>query len=106
MLFIIVQGEVRIWRTVKEDDSSSSTEQELIRRSVDQFFGEFAMVTNDTPRSANVTAMTHVKLVTINKKKYQALNRKYNNVFEAIFAPHKRDTGAGEAVSQYFIFLF
>ena len=72
---------------------------------MDQFFGEFAMVTNDTPRSANVTAMTHVKLVTINKKKYQALNRKYNNVFEAIFAPHKRDTGAGEAVSQYFIFF-
>jgi len=44
--------------------------QELIRRSVDQFFGEFAMVTDDQPRSANVTALTHVKLVTINKKDY------------------------------------
>ena len=70
---------------------SNSYEQELIRRSVDQFFGEFAMVTEDQPRSANVTALTHVKLVTINKKDYGILNADHNNVFEAIFAPHKRD---------------
>jgi len=69
LLFIIVQGEVRIWRTVRKsmdfqpdhvlnndelneerDTADNSFEQELIRRSVDQFFGEFAMVTESTPR--------------------------------------------------------
>ena len=70
----------------------NTLEQELICRSVDQFFGEFAMVTDDTPRSANVTALTHVKLVCINKHSYMKLNRECDNSFESIFAPHKRDT--------------
>ena len=50
------------------------------------------MVTDDTPRSANVTALTHVKLVCINKNLYMKLNRDCENSFESIFAPHKRDT--------------
>ena len=42
-----------------------------------------------------MTALTHVKLVTINKAKYLQLNREYNDVFSEIFAPHKRDTSDG-----------
>ena len=34
----------------ERDTADNSFEQELIRRSVDQFFGEFAMVTESTPR--------------------------------------------------------
>ena len=45
--------------------------------------------------SANVTALTHVKLVTINKKSYKQLNKTNNNIFEDIFAPH-RDVSTGQ----------
>ena len=108
LLFVIVQGEVRIWRRVRQSmDTSgmsslleSSTpeegeeprnpgykEQELIRRSVDQFFGEFALVTKHAPRTANVTAVTFVKLVALGKEDYEKLNAAHNNgAFQFIVA--------------------
>jgi hypothetical protein len=58
---------------------SSYKEQELIRRSVDQFFGEFALVTKNAPRTANVTAVTFVKLVALGKTDYERLNAAHNN---------------------------
>eukprot|EP00946_MAST-07B_sp_MAST-7B-sp1_P000234 g234.t1 len=104
LLFVIVQGEVRIWRRVRRslhsmngmssllgtsiaeegggtEDTAPPThkEQELIRRSVDQFFGEFAMVTKNAPRTANVTAVTFVKLVALSKADYEKLNAQHNN---------------------------
>jgi CRP-like cAMP-binding protein len=122
LLFVIVQGEVRIWRRVRQSmdaigglssllDTSISEEgeeplnrvsnykeQELIRRSVDQFFGEFALVTKHAPRTANVTAVTFVKLAALTKDDYEKLNSAHNNVFETIFAPHKRDGSAARHV--------
>ena len=54
-VFVIVQGEVSISRTVLVESSDGRTspkeqEQELIRRSSNQYFGEFAMVSPNTPR--------------------------------------------------------
>ena len=65
--FIISEGEVRCTRTV-----SSAQEEELIRLGAHEFFGEKALIANES-RKANVIAITDVECLVLDRGAFQAM---------------------------------
>lgn len=65
--YIINEGEVRCTRNV-----SQKQEEELIRLSPMEFFGERALITNET-RKANVIASGHVECLVLERSSFQSL---------------------------------
>ena len=90
-MYIIANGKVKITRTLVKvvDGNEVEVEQNLINRTLGQFFGEFAMIA-DAVRTANVIAdSSPMKCLGIDRAAYELLNRQYNDVFGDAFAPHK-----------------
>jgi CRP-like cAMP-binding protein len=65
--FIISEGEVRCTRTV-----STSQEEELIRLGAHEFFGEKALIANES-RKANVIAVTDTECLVLDRAAFQAM---------------------------------
>lgn len=65
--YIINEGEVKCTRT-----GADGKEEELIRLSPQEFFGERALITNE-PRKANVIALGPVECLVLERKNFQAL---------------------------------
>jgi serine/threonine protein kinase/CRP-like cAMP-binding protein len=65
--YIINEGEVKCTRT-----DANGQEEELIRLTPQEFFGERALITNE-PRKANVIAMGPVECLVLERKNFQAL---------------------------------
>jgi len=65
--YIINEGEVKCTRT-----DGSGKEEELIRLTPQEFFGERALITNE-PRKANVIAIGPVECLVLERKNFQAL---------------------------------
>ena len=65
--YIISEGDVMCTRTI-----NSSQEEELIKLGAHEFFGEKALITNET-RKANVVAITDVECLVLDRTNFQAM---------------------------------
>lgn len=81
--YIINEGEVKCTRAV-----SATEEEELIRLTAQEFFGERALITNEV-RRANVIACGHVECMVLERSSFQTLLEEVQDTLTE--AVHERD---------------
>ena len=90
----MIDGEVQI--SVEDiDDNGVKRTKDLIKRCKSEHFGEFAMVSH-VPRTANVTALKPTKILALERRKYEEINRNYDDALAKRFRP--RTWGAADAL--------
>lgn len=88
--YIINEGEVKCTRPI-----SATQEEELIRLSPLEFFGERALITNEV-RKANVIACGHVECLVLERSSFQSLLQEVQT--DLVSEMSKRETGQDAAV--------
>ncbi len=77
-LFLIIDGEVRVTKL-----QASGEELEINTLNAGEFFGEFALLT-DQKRHASITASTRTTVLEISKKTVQEISKKFPAILEVI----------------------
>jgi len=68
IFYVLDEGEARVWKQVGRDD-----EQEYIRYTGGELFGELALLKNTT-RAANVTSVSRCRLLFLSKRQFERLH--------------------------------
>lgn len=79
-MFILLEGEVRVWKAGSGEDAI-----ELQHFQAGDFFGELAML-DDQPRSASVSALVHTELWELDQPAFRSLIQAYPTLSFDIFS--------------------
>lgn len=90
--YIINEGEVRCTR----NKGNNGEEEELIRLGTQEFFGERALITNET-RKANVIACGHVECLVLERQEFQDLLNEVQEEITDTMSRRERDEAEANA---------